>query len=179
MNSPSLRFLRRPWSIDRTLCVALGTGLVSPLINKILYREDAFEEFCIQWNRVAPYALFPVFAMFLGLLYWLVDREQFLSGNKAKWTGMITAPLFVLGLIGSVWCYSHHVCMAGHMQHPPYPVWHFLLDAGWVLCLGLAVIWTRMLRFSLCIAFAQVASFLISYRFLFGSLGGIYGWLPL
>jgi hypothetical protein len=25
-----------------------------------------------------------------------------------------------------------HVCYCGHWQHPPYPIWHWLIDASWV-----------------------------------------------
>lgn len=35
--------------------------------------------------------------------------------------------------MGNVWCWRHHVCMAGHMEHPPYPLWHYLADTGWAL----------------------------------------------
>lgn len=167
-------FLDRPWSIDRTLCVALAAGSALPFINSVLYRVLPFEAF---W--VAPWIFFSVVAIVVGQLYWQVDRTQFRTGLKALLAAALAAPVFVLGVVGSAWCFSHHVCMAGHMHHPPYPPWHYGLDAGWVLCLGLAVLCTRLLRASLCIALAVLASFLISYRFLFGSLGGMYEWLPL
>lgn len=28
-------------------------------------------------------------------------------------------------------CFGH-VCMAGHMKHPPYPLWHFVSDWLWL-----------------------------------------------
>ena len=36
------------------------------------------------------------------------------------------------------WCGATHVCMAGHMQHPPYPIWHMSNDILWVSLLGIA-----------------------------------------
>ena len=40
----------------------------------------------------------------------------------------------VCGLSGAWWCLNEHDCMAGHMMHPPYPVWHYAVDVLWPLC---------------------------------------------
>ncbi len=65
------------------------------------------------------------------------------------------------------------------MEHPPYEWWSYGLDAGWVLGLVIAALGTRLFHAWLCITFAALSAFLISYRFLFGSLGGMYEGLPL
>src|SRR5712691_7922949 len=40
--------------------------------------------------------------------------------------------LWLVGLPAFVLCGLTHICMDGHMKHPPYPWWHFLSDGLWV-----------------------------------------------
>ena len=42
------------------------------------------------------------------------------------------AILVVMGSCDFFFC-SSHICMAGHMQHPPYALWHYVVDAVWVV----------------------------------------------
>jgi len=37
-----------------------------------------------------------------------------------------------------VFCGLNHICMAGHMQHPPYSIVHHVNDALWVVCFVVA-----------------------------------------
>jgi hypothetical protein len=138
---------------------------------RILYLQDALQ--------AAHYGLPSVGVIGLSLLYWRVDRGQFRCDRVAILGAVGWAVVWMLGVIGSGWCYSRHICMDGHMAHPPYPWWQYGVDIGWVVCLGTASVGTRLLRASLCIAFSGIAAFLISYRFIFKSFGGMYDWLPL
>jgi hypothetical protein len=151
--------------------LAAGIGLISPFFNALFFRW-------LPWGAV-PFAFFPFLAVLVALLYLRVERGHF----RADWRAMLGASgaglLWAAGAIGSGWCYWHHVCMGGHMAHPPYPSWHYALDIGWAIAALLAAFWMRLVRVSLCILFATLAAYLISYRFLFGSLGGRYEWLPL
>jgi hypothetical protein len=126
--------------------------------------------------RFGPFVFSAVLAILLGLLYWQVDRPQFRTDRPAIWVTLLAGAIWTLGGIGSVWCFFHHVCLCGNMQHPPYPVWHYGLDAGWALCLVLAALWARLVRAPLCLTFATLSSFLLSYRFLFGSFGAMNAW---
>jgi hypothetical protein len=164
-------FLRRRWSISEAFLVAAVVGAASPLLDAFLYRSFDVE---------IAHFIFPIIGLvLLGLVYWRTERSQF-RGDRRAMTGTIGASLiWVLGVVGSGWCCTRHICMGGHMEHPPYPAWHYAIDVGWVLSLIVASLWVRFLRVSVCIAFAALSSFLISYRFLFGSLGGMYEWLPL
>ena len=166
-----LTFLRRRWSIGEALFVAVIVGAASPLLDAFLYRSFSVE--------VAHY-IFPIFGVvLLRLVYWRTESSQFRRDRSAM-TGTVGASLlWVLGVVGSGWCCTRHICMGGHMEHPPYPAWHYAVDAGWIFSLIAAALWTRLIRVSLCIAFAGLGAFLVSYRFLFGSLGGMYAWLPL
>jgi ankyrin repeat protein len=38
------------------------------------------------------------------------------------------------------WCGAEHICMAGHMQHPPYPTWHVANDVLWNSLLVVAAV---------------------------------------
>lgn len=79
------------------------------------------------------------------------------------------------GAVGFVWCFYAHICMEGHMQHPPYPGWHYVLDGAW------ATLWVSGALLSMRGSRAwkvvgSVLLVLLGYRFCLGSLGGM---LPL
>lgn len=44
------------------------------------------------------------------------------------------AILSLLGTPSYMLCSSRHICMAGHMQHGPYPVYQFVTDFWWMVC---------------------------------------------
>ncbi len=163
-----IAFFRRHWSVGEAFFLAVAVGLISPVFNKHFFGW-------LPW-RVVPFVFFPFLAGLVALLYWRVERDCFRSDLRAMLGTSGAGFLWVIGAIGSAWCFHHHVCMGGHMQHPPYPSWDYALDVGWVLAVGLAAVWMRLIRTSLCILFATLAGYLVSYRFLFGSLGGMYGW---
>jgi len=126
-----------------------------------------------------PLILFSVLAILIGLLYWQVERGQFRTDRRAMPATIVAGLLWASGAVGSGWCCLAHVCMAGHMEHPPYALSQYATDLGWALSVAGAALWMRFVRSSVCLAFAVLSSFLISYRFLFGSLGGRFEWLPL
>jgi hypothetical protein len=163
--------VRQPWSIGTVSYVAVGIGAIAPLMNLPLFL------FCP--TRAVPFAFASLMAFWLVLLYWKTDRTKFRTDLRARIATFLSGLAWILGIVGLAWCYSHHICMAGHMDHPPYPVWHYVADLGWILCLVGATIWTRLELVPICIAFAAINTFLVSYRFLFGSFGGIYDPLPL
>ena len=164
-------FLRRPWPISKAFSIAMVAGIAAPVLNRLFYN-------LFDWTT-APYAFFPSLALLIGSLYWLVDRSQFRRDWKAMVVTFAAGLVWTCGIVASAWCLSAHVCIAGHLDHPPYPMWHYAADVGWALALALAAIGMWSVRVSLCLAFALLSTFVISYRFLFGSLGGMYVWLPL
>jgi hypothetical protein len=86
---------------------------------------------------------------------------------------LLVIPLFVLGILGSVWCFETHICMAGHMRHPPYAAWHVCADVAWAgaLLLGAVLSLVRVGRNLWWLAVLCVL--LVVYRFALGSLGGL------
>ena len=161
----------RRWSIEMATYIAVAIGSVSPLINVLVFNSFP--------THAVPVVFFSLMAVVLVLLYWRTDRTRFLTNSRARLATLLSGVAWIFGVIGLAWCYSHHICMEGHMDHPPYPLWHYGIDAGCILCLAGAAIWTRLTMAPICIAFAAINTFLVSYRFLFGSFGGIYEFLPL
>jgi hypothetical protein len=84
-----------------------------------------------------------------------------------------SAWLVLAGVPGFVFCAVSHVCMAGHMKHSPYPVWHYALDALWLGCfLGGAFVGRKsnlVLRRFLC----GLLPTLCVVRLAWGSMGGL------
>ena len=79
---------------------------------------------------------------------------------------LVACPLYVL-------CGLRHVCMAGHMQHPPYPVTDIVLDAVWVGAFLLAGVLSWKSNFHLRRMLVLLVVLLLSSRLLLGSGGGI------
>ena len=78
---------------------------------------------------------------------------------------LLVGPLYFI-------CGTTHVCMAGHMQHPPYPLWQYLMDAAWVFAFIVAAVfcWRSNLRLRKTIFLLVVLLFLS--RLSLGSGGG-------
>jgi hypothetical protein len=63
--------------------------------------------------------------------------------------------------------------MAGHMQHPPYPKWHFVIDYAWLSFLLLAIITAIISRLRGKIALICLAAFLAYSRRVLESKSGV------
>ena len=161
----------RPMSIGIASCVAVAWGAISPLMNLLLLR--------ICPARAVPLASAALMMLSLVLIYRMTDRAKFRTDWRARIVTLLSGSAWITGVVGLVWCYSQHICMAGHMDHPPYPSWHYAADIGWVLCLAGSAVWTCLELAPISLAFAAINSFLVSHRFLFGSFGGLYYPLPL
>lgn len=177
-SSPSLpwpkrvaAFFRRPWPVEKVFWASVVAGTVAPAADKLLYDH-------LPWQTV-PFVFFPGLIAVFAVLWWQVKGQSFRQDSKAMWFTVLATGLVLPSLVGSGWCYSHHICMDGHMAHPPYSLLHYCFDAAWASCLVAAVSLVRWARVSLCLAFGGGVAFVLSNRFLFGSLGGVYDWFPL
>jgi hypothetical protein len=83
----------------------------------------------------------------------------------------LVAGAFILGTPSYFFCTSH-VCMAGHMQHPPYPVWQIVSDGLWMVCFILAAVISVRLKARKQRWFFYGTCFLILSR-IAGDLGGV------
>lgn len=92
-----------------------------------------------------------------------------LVGAKRRFSAI----LILVGLPGFIFCGVTHICMDGHMGHPPYAAWQFAVDVIWVGCFWCAGIvgWKSdlPLRSFLCYALP----FITIQRIVVGSLGGL------
>jgi hypothetical protein len=86
---------------------------------------------------------------------------------------VLSAWLVLVGLPGFIFCGLAHICMDGHMAHPPYAAWHYVVDVLWSGCfLSAALIGLKsnlILRGCLC----PLLPGLVVIRLFMGSLGGL------
>jgi hypothetical protein len=151
-----------PFAVRTSILLAAAFGLASPLFLIVL---GAFR----LW-QARTWILLVGGALYLGQLYRNTPRTA-----KPRAVHSLGAGLLFVGAIASaVWCFRTHICMAGHMHHPPYSAWHYVGDAGWAAALVAACLWLWLVRSHVGIAVACLASFLLCYRFAFGSFGGMY-----
>jgi len=85
-----------------------------------------------------------------------------------KWHGA----LGLLGVPAFGWCALNHICMGGHMADPPYPWWHFALDATWVVPFFAASL-TGFLSGGRCVLGSLLLLLLLASRLLAGSGGAM------
>lgn len=95
--------------------------------------------------------------------------------NKPNMLRKSSAILFLVGCPGFVFCSLTHICMAGHMQHPPYPTWHLISDYIWLISYILA----GVLAFRSNINFRKIFSILVLLLCLSRSLGSGGGGLQI
>ena len=86
--------------------------------------------------------------------------------------------LTLAGIPGYVLCFPLHVCMAGHMQHPPYAWWHFALDALWVALFAAAAFIALRRKLPRRARLSTLLLVLIVSRLALGSGGGSFAVLP-
>jgi hypothetical protein len=82
------------------------------------------------------------------------------------------AALWLVGMPPFVVCAVTHICMAGHMQHPPFPLWQWLNDLAWAFCMASCFVlsWkTRAKRIG-WLRYGSLACILL--RIPLGDLGG-------
>jgi hypothetical protein len=80
--------------------------------------------------------------------------------------------LTLLGIPGFLICGIAHVCMAGHMQHPPYSWLNFAIDGVWVVCFAAAAVLAFRSRLPRRLRVSGLLVVLIVSRLLLGSWGG-------
>jgi hypothetical protein len=81
----------------------------------------------------------------------------------------------VLALAGTpsyVLCYFRHICMAGHMHHPPYAWYEWLNDAWWVACLVVVFVFSVRTEARRKGWLLWGSLFLVFSRLFLGSVGG-------
>jgi len=159
-----------PYPSWATIGLAAAFGALSPLLLILVMKLVGFEP-----GKWVFWGLFVAVAVALQM--W-TRRRDLLSGIEGIVVSVLPlSPLF-LGWYGSVWCFYRHICMAGHREHPPYPDWHLWADLSWAGLLVLAALLAGLFRSPSTILITAFVAFQLSFRFLFGSFGGVY-WFPI
>jgi len=160
-------YIKPPYSLFITAIISSILGLIFPIIQgfgMILH---------LPWfiYRMWPYFLMGIV---IAVLYKYADKAEFRISTLSILGGIIFLFIAIFCVYISIWCYKEHICMAGHMKHPPYLSQHYLIDAGWALSLLLSGICLSFLRSHLAIGILFYSNYLISMRFIFGGIGGSY-----
>jgi hypothetical protein len=89
--------------------------------------------------------------------------------------------LTLAGTPSFVLCFLWHICMAGHMQHRPYPLYQWISDVGWMACFTSVFVFSLRMNAKRQVLFWAGSIFLILSRIGLGSCGGgnIFIELPL
>jgi hypothetical protein len=90
------------------------------------------------------------------------------TGNRIRMVGILT----LAGTPSYVLCFLWHICMAGHMQHGPYPLYHGISDFWWAACFASVLVLSLTLRAKRRMIFLVGSLALIWLRIPLGSLGG-------
>ncbi|HEY6873167.1 MAG TPA: hypothetical protein VI298_10625 [Geobacteraceae bacterium] len=130
------------------------------------------------WTRqVFAYAVFiPLFFVLAKDRY--REGKTFLAGlsSCSSLVRIVTDSLLVIsfaaGMAGSIWCYHHHICRRGHFAHD-FTSSDVYLDVLWGAGLVLSAILAAWLRRSYAQILIAFVTWIIVYRFLMGSGGGL------
>ncbi len=155
-----------PYTVPKATVLGFAVGLLTPVLHVVFLLISP-------WDIPRWLCLIPAPALLI-VLYWKMDWSGIRLDSPSSLQSFVAALLFANGFLGSVLCYRNHVCMGGHRQHPPYPEWHYWADIGWVGSLMAATVWLCSVRSPLAVACSMFTGFILCYRFVFGSFGGMF-----
>jgi hypothetical protein len=171
---------RSLWSLAKAVIGTVLIGILTPYPHLIL---NFLVIKLLPWSEEINRVVGETISTAIILSVWVFFTRRILrninpfyiasSWTLSRITGLALL-LYIVGLSGSTGCYYHHLCMEGHMAHGPYPIGHYIFDSSWSLSLVLAVLIAAFQRSAYFIPLSVGASYLIIYRFAFGSFGGIW-----
>jgi hypothetical protein len=82
------------------------------------------------------------------------------------------AILTLAGIPAYIFCGVSHTCMCGHMQHGPYPFYHYLIDLFWATCFAAVLTFSIKLEAKRKMVFLIGSLFLIMLRIPLQGLAG-------
>jgi hypothetical protein len=174
-----LRMPPPPWSAGTALLYCAATGLILVVLQA--FGISLLREYwpASDWSGCFTAIGFvpPVVLLLAGLMHGFVARRTRSRLFSRAWRlgglGLVALLPAAAGLWGATWCRNHHVCMGGHMDHPPYDAFHFQWDAAWLLCLILSGVLFLASRSYHVLLFVVLFTYLVLFRFWLGSMGGI------
>lgn len=85
----------------------------------------------------------------------------------------LVAGLTLAGMPLYLACALLHLCMDGHLRHPPYAALHFISDCLWICAFSVAMVLAYRSTLANRIWYLAYLPLLASWRMFFGSLGGM------
>ncbi len=85
---------------------------------------------------------------------------------------LLVSPLYA-------WCAARHICMDGHMAHPPYPWWHCLIDGTWALGYSMSCVFCWKANLQLRRTFFGLVALLLLSRLLADNVNGAFVFIEL
>lgn len=70
-------------------------------------------------------------------------------------------------------CALLHICIDGHLRHPPYAALHFVSDCLWIYAFSVAMVLAFRSTLANRIWYLAYLPLLASWRLLFSSMGGL------
>lgn len=167
-----------PAGVLRSLCartvVASWLGVLSPLILDPLdsiVPTAGFLSYVFVGGFLGLFVSLSVLLVFAFVTVGLLGQYRF---GRSGWVQTLCIMiLFDAALLGSAWCYKNHVCKDGHGAHG-IPAMEWVIDMVWTSGLVASVVWAVRARSLLSVPCAYIGGFVISFRFVFGSMGGMY-----
>ena len=162
-------FFKPPFSISAGMILGFIFGLISPVLLPLLEKRT--------WPSVpeTPWKFLLAVMIPVALIHWWSATARFQWSRLVLVGNVLATFLFCLSAAISYYgCYRDHVCMGGHLEHPPYPAITYFSDAGWAIGLIVSAVMLARSKSPFRIAAVTTAGFLISMRFVFGSFGGRY-----
>jgi len=105
----------------------------------------------------------------------VLDFARLRSMPKSESYVSLPHVLFLIGFPAYVGCSMLHLCIGGHMQHPPYGAAHYAMDVFWVVLFLMAATRGYAARIHWSKAWFWAVLMLIVLRFPFGSYYGLAG----
>lgn len=159
----------RRLSYPASLGLACVLGCLSPLLPLALAAIGEHSRLVRYFPDEIVVALFSVTVLSVAAA--TNPREG--SAANAVLAATFSLPAVLLGMASYLLCYHLHVCMGGHMRHPPYPLADYLLDLSWVALILIPPFLFARAASRAALVFALLASSLLSQRLLFGAMGEI------
>ncbi len=85
----------------------------------------------------------------------------------------LVAGLTLAGMPLYLACALLHICMDGHLRHPPYAALHFVSDVLWIFAFAVAMVLAFRSTLANRIWYLAYLPLLASWRLIFSSMGGL------
>ena len=161
----------------KSVVIGVFLTIVYPVVSALFAMVSLSIGLEIEAKHIFEYLLFALLGYLLAI-HRLREGKGFLVRHSSKsglaklFTDGIIGTFLIAGIAGSVWCYHHHICREGHLAHG-FTSTDIFFDATWASSLAVSAIMAACLRKAYAQVLITFAVWIIVYRFVAGSAGGI------